>query len=51
LILDNAVVSGGVEDIFKLAGLDRPDIGIFSDAFLDEIRDLPQRNFAVEPRT
>jgi type I restriction enzyme, R subunit len=47
-ILDNAVVAEGVEDIFKLAGLDRPDIGILSDAFLEEVRELPQRNFAVE---
>jgi type I restriction enzyme, R subunit len=47
-ILDNAVVSEGVDDIFKLAGLERPDIGILSDAFLDEVRRLPQRNFAVE---
>jgi type I restriction enzyme, R subunit len=47
-ILDNAVVSEGVEDIFKLAGLERPDIGILSDEFLDELRRLPQRNFAVE---
>lgn len=47
-ILDNAVVAKGVEDIFKLAGLDRPDIGILSDAFLEEVRNLPQRNFAVE---
>jgi type I restriction enzyme R subunit len=47
-IFDNAVVAEGVEDIFKLAGLDRPDIGILSDAFLEEVRQLPQRNFAVE---
>ena len=47
-ILDNAVVAEGVEDIFKLAGLERPDIGILSDAFLEEVRNLPQRNFAVE---
>ena len=47
-ILDNAVVAEGVEDIFKLAGLERPDIGLLSDAFLDEVRQLPQRNFAVE---
>ena len=47
-ILDNAVVAEGVEDIFKLAGLGRPDIGILSDAFLEEVRNLPQRNFAVE---
>jgi type I restriction enzyme R subunit len=47
-ILDNAVVAEGVEDIFTLAGLGRPDIGILSDAFLEEVRNLPQRNFAVE---
>jgi type I restriction enzyme R subunit len=47
-ILDNAVVAEGVEDIFKLAGLERPNIGILSDAFLEEVRHLPQRNFAVE---
>jgi type I restriction enzyme, R subunit len=47
-ILDNAVVSDGVVDVFKLAGLERPDIGILSDAFLEEVRNLPQRNFAVE---
>ena len=47
-ILDNAVVAEGVEDIFKLAGLERPNIGLLSDAFLEEVRALPQRNFAVE---
>jgi type I restriction enzyme, R subunit len=47
-ILDNAVVAEGVEDIFKLAGLERPNIGILSDAFLEEVRQLPQRNFAIE---
>jgi type I restriction enzyme R subunit len=47
-ILDNAVMAEGVEDIFKLAGLERPNIGILSDAFLEEVRQLPQRNFAVE---
>jgi type I restriction enzyme R subunit len=47
-ILDNAVVSEGVEDIFKLAGLERPNIGVLSDAFLEEVRNLPHRNFAVE---
>jgi type I restriction enzyme, R subunit len=47
-ILDSAVVAQGVQDIFKLAGLDRPDIGILSDAFLEEVRQLPHRNLAVE---
>ncbi len=47
-ILDNAVIAQGVEDIFKLAGLERADIGILSDTFLEDVRRLPQRNFAVE---
>lgn len=46
--LDNAVVAEGAEDVCKLAGLGRPDIGIFSYVFLKEARDLPQCNFAVE---
>ncbi len=47
-ILDNALVAEGVEDIFKLAGLERPNISLLSDVFLEEMRQLPQRNFAVE---
>ena len=47
-ILDNAVVAEGVDDIFKLAGLEQPDIGILSDAFMEEVRQLPQKNLAVE---
>ena len=47
-IIDNAVVAQGVEDIFKLAGLECPDISILSDSFLEEVRQLPQRNFAME---
>ena len=37
-ILDNAVVSQGVDDIFQLAGLERPNIGLLSDDFLDDVR-------------
>jgi type I restriction enzyme R subunit len=47
-ILDNAIIAEGVADIFKLAGLEKPDIGLLSDAFLDEIRHMPARNLAVE---
>ncbi|MDR1146093.1 MAG: DUF3387 domain-containing protein [Verrucomicrobiales bacterium] len=47
-ILDNALVSGGVEDIFKLAGLDKPEIGLLSEEFLAEVRNMPHRNLAVE---
>lgn len=47
-ILDNAVVATGIEDVFALAGLDKPNIGLLSDEFLEEVREMPQRNLAVE---
>jgi len=47
-ILDNAVVSEGVDDIFKLAGLDKPNIGLLSDEFLEDVRQMPAKNLAVE---
>jgi type I restriction enzyme R subunit len=47
-ILDNAVVAEGVADVFSLAGLDKPNIGLLSDEFLDDLRKTPARNLAVE---
>lgn len=47
-IVSKAVASGEVVDIFAAAGLKRPDISILSDEFLAEVRDMPQRNLAVE---
>jgi type I restriction enzyme R subunit len=47
-IVSRAVVSDEVVDIFAAAGLRKPDISILSDEFLAEVRELPQRNVAVE---
>ncbi len=47
-IINSAVVSGEVVDIFDAVGLDKPNIGILDDAFLAEVRNLPERNLAVE---
>ncbi|MEM1011201.1 MAG: type I restriction endonuclease subunit R [Planctomycetota bacterium] len=47
-ILDNAVVSDGVDDIFAMAGLERPNIGLLSDEFLEDVRQMPAKNLAVE---
>ncbi|MGC1039979.1 type I restriction endonuclease subunit R [Pantoea agglomerans] len=47
-ILDNAIVANGVDDVFALAGLGKPNIGLLSDEFLEEVREMPQRNLAVE---
>jgi len=47
-IVSRAVVADGVVDIFAAAGLEKPDISILSEEFLSEVRDMPQRNLAVE---
>jgi type I restriction enzyme, R subunit len=47
-IISAAVVSEEVVDIFDAVGLDKPNIGILDDAFLTEVRNLPERNLAVE---
>ena len=47
-ILDNAIVADGVADIFALAGLDKPNIGLLSDEFLQDVRQMESRNLAVE---
>ena len=47
-IISSAVVSAEVVDIFDAVGLDKPNIGILDDAFLAEVRNLPERNLAVE---
>ncbi len=47
-IIDNAVVSDGVEDIFSLVGLDKPNIGILSEEFLEDVAHMEHKNLAVE---
>jgi type I restriction enzyme R subunit len=47
-LISRAVASDEVIDIFAAAGLKKPDISILSDNFLQEVRQLPQRNLAVE---
>ncbi|KAA6124498.1 type I restriction endonuclease subunit R [Cupriavidus cauae] len=47
-IISRAVVSDQVIDIFSAAGLQRPDISVLSDDFLEDVRHMQQRNLAVE---
>lgn len=47
-VLSRAVASEGVLDVFAAAGLNKPDISILSEEFLAEVRDMPQKNLAVE---
>lgn len=47
-ILDNAIIAEGVANVFALCGLDKPNISLLSDEFLEDIRKLPHKNLAVE---
>lgn len=47
-IIDNAIVAGGVADLFDLVGLEKPNIGLLSDEFMEDVKNLPQKNLAVE---
>ena len=47
-LVSQAVIGEGVSDIFKLAGLDSPDISILSEDFLAEVMKMPHKNLAVE---
>ncbi len=47
-LLSEALVGKGVTDVFKVAGLNKPDISILSDQFLAEVSKIPQKNLAVE---
>jgi type I restriction enzyme, R subunit len=47
-LVAQAITPDGVIDIYSAAGLKAPDISILSDEFLEEMRELPQRNLALE---
>jgi type I restriction enzyme R subunit len=47
-ILDNAVKAEDVQDIFQMAGLEKPNIGLLSDEFLEDVRRMERKNLAVE---
>ncbi|NOX08781.1 MAG: type I restriction endonuclease subunit R [Gammaproteobacteria bacterium] len=47
-IIDNAIVADGVADVFEMVGLDKPNIGLLSDEFLEDVKNMPQRNLAME---
>jgi type I restriction enzyme R subunit len=47
-LMSRAVASEGVHDLFAAVGLERPNIGVLSEAFLKDVRGLKQKNVAVE---
>lgn len=47
-IVDEALSSDGVIDIFEAAGIKTPSVGILSDEFLLEVKNMQQKNVAFE---
>ena len=47
-IVDDALSSGGVIDIFEAAGISKPSVSILSDEFLLEVKNMQQKNVAFE---
>lgn len=47
-IIDNAIIAEGVDDIFKLVGLDKPNIGLLSPEFMEDVANMKEKNLAVE---
>lgn len=47
-IIDNAIVAEGVDDIFELVGLDKPNVGLLSPEFLEEVGNMKEKNQAVD---
>lgn len=47
-VVDKALVSDKVIDIFDAAGIKKPDISILSEEFLLEVKDMKHKNVAIE---
>jgi type I restriction enzyme R subunit len=47
-IISEAITAEKVIDVFDAAGLKKPSIEILDERFLQELKDLPQKNLAVE---
>jgi type I restriction enzyme R subunit len=47
-IINDAIISKDVIDVFDAAGLQKPDISILSDEFLAEVQGMPRKSLALE---
>lgn len=47
-VIDSALVSDQVIDIYDAAGIKKPDISILSEEFLMDLRNMPHKNIALE---
>ncbi len=47
-LISKAITSEEVVDIFAIAGIDKPDISILSDEFLQDVKSMSYKNLALE---
>ncbi|WP_238474955.1 DUF3387 domain-containing protein [Azospirillum cavernae] len=47
-LVSQAITTDRIIDVFRETGMEKPNISILSDEFLAEVRDMPQRNLALE---
>ena len=47
-LLERSIISKDVIDVFDAMGIKRPDISILSEEFLQEVREMKEKNLAVE---
>ncbi|ART80497.1 type I restriction endonuclease subunit R [Oceanisphaera avium] len=47
-IIDNAIIAQGVDDIFAMVGLDKPNVGLLSAEFLEDVANMKEKNLAVD---
>ncbi len=47
-VIDKALVTEGVIDVFDAAGIKKPDISILSEEFLLEVKNMEHKNIALE---
>lgn len=47
-LVSKSILPGGVVDLFQAAGLEKPNIALLSDEFLNDLKNLPRKNLALE---
>lgn len=47
-ILNNAIQADEVQDLYGLCGINKPDISLLDEKFLQEVKEMPHKNLAVE---
>lgn len=47
-VVSKAIVTGEIVDVFKSAGLNKPELSILDDKFLEDVKNMEHKNLAVE---